>query len=525
MDVLLVCASLVLTITITWLIAAFIARLVRSTEKNSSLKTPPGPPSWPLLGKLSLSSYTLPLKDSVEWSKKYGPVVSLKQGSVDIVILSDNQQIKETLSRPELQDRPTTWGLSSVQKGFSTFNGQKWKENRDFTMRALAKLGGGYEIMRQHIQFEAMHLADTLGSHHGRPVASFLYTHRSHINSICQFLLGYRYDLNDPRFAPLQEALCSFKLQTAAAPKHRAAWLRRVLIEPLLPRCVSANRRRKISKLNIVLREFVERNNRTKSSGRATSYIELYMDKIREAKNPDEGYFTEDTLVGNMVDIMMGAATSGNFYLHWHLLNVASHPTTLQADLQQEIDTVVGSDRSPHWEDHTRMPLTMATIWEMFRWKLATPFNIPRAVKEDTNINGYDVGKGTVVFSNLMTAHRDRQLWENPDKFDPSRFLNADDKAKTTRPDGLLSFSVGRRTCPGENMAMVEMFLYLTTLLQQFRILAEDDKPIIITPFGPSPELIDTKLRFVRRTHKLQKKTLPISTGVIQPVCLSSFQQ
>ncbi|KAL3194874.1 hypothetical protein MRX96_016043 [Rhipicephalus microplus] len=234
-------------------------------------------------------------------------------------------------------------------------------------MRALAKLGGGNEIMRQHIQFEAMHLAGTLGSHHGRPVASFLYTHRSHIDSICQFLLGYRYDLNDPLFAPIQEALCSFKLQTTAAPvEHRAAWWRRVLIEPLLPSCVNANHRRKISKLNIVLRYSV---------GLGAFSIVSPSLKI------------EDTLVGNMVDIMMGAATSGNYYLHWHLLNVASHPTTLQADLQQEIDTVVGSDRSPRWDDHTRMPLTMATIWKMFRWKLATPFNIPRMyVKFSENI-------------------------------------------------------------------------------------------------------------------------------------------
>ncbi|XP_037507605.2 cytochrome P450 2C31 [Rhipicephalus sanguineus] len=370
-------------------------------------------------------------------------------------------------------------------------------------MRALAKIGFGSEIMRKHIQFEASHLADTLASHHGRPVASFVYGHRSHINSICQFLLGYRYNLDDPRFAPLQEAMSSFTLQTAAAPvEHRAAWLRRTLIEPLWPSSVSAKRRHKISKLNAVLRELVEKNEATKNSGRTKSYIDLYMEKIREAENHHEGYFTVDTLVGNMVDIMMGAATSGNYYLHWHLLNVVSRPDTLQAVLQREIDAVVGSDRSPRWEDHTSMPLTMATIWEMFRWKVATPFNVPRAVEKDTNIGGYDVRKGTVISPNLMTAHRDHKLWENPDEFDPSRFLNPDGTARTTRPDGLLSFSFGRRACPGENMAMVEMYLYLTTLLQQFRILPEDDKPIIITPFGPSSELRDTKLRFVKRTHK-----------------------
>ncbi|XP_065289369.2 cytochrome P450 2H2-like isoform X2 [Dermacentor albipictus] len=488
-------------VVITSLLAALLATLLRHSAKDRSHRTPPGPVYWPVLGKLNFSSPSISLKQSVQWSKKYGPIVGLKQGSVDVVILNDNEQIKDILSRPEVQDRPTTWGLSSAQKGFSTFSGQQWKENRDFSMRALAKLGLGSEVMRQHIQFEARHLADTLASHHGHPVSSFVYGHRSHINSICRFLLGYRYDLDDPHFASLQEALSGFRLQTAAAPiEHRAAWLRRVLIEPLWPASISAKRRHNISTINSVVSELVQTNEDTKNSGRTKSYIDLYLEKIREAETHKNQYFT-DNLVGNMVDILMGAATSGNFYLHWHLLNLASHADTLQAELQREIDSVVGSDRLPSWEDHTSMPLTIATIWEMFRWKLATPFNIPRAVGADTKMGDYDVRKGTVVSPNLMTAHRDHKLWKNPDEFDPTRFLNPDGTATTKRPDGLLSFAVGRRVCPGENMAMVEIFLYLTTLLHQFRILHENEKPVIITPFGPSPELRETKLRFLQRNH------------------------
>ncbi|XP_037505107.1 cytochrome P450 2W1 [Rhipicephalus sanguineus] len=152
MNLLPICTSSIFTIAITGLLAAILALLLRSTAKGRSRKTPPGPPSWPLLGRLNFSSYRFPLKESVEWSKKYGPVVCLKQGSVDIVILSDYEQIKEIFSKPELLDRPSNWGLSSAEKGFSTFSGQQWKENRDFTMRALAKLGVGSDIMRQHIQ-------------------------------------------------------------------------------------------------------------------------------------------------------------------------------------------------------------------------------------------------------------------------------------------------------------------------------------------------------------------------------------
>ncbi|KAH7952672.1 hypothetical protein HPB49_000308 [Dermacentor silvarum] len=338
----------------TSVLAALLATLLRRhLAKDRSRRAPPGPVGWPVLGKLNFSSTRIPFEQSVQWSKKYGPIVGLKQGSVDVVMLNDNEQIKEILSRPELQDRPTTWSLSSAQKGFSIFSGQQWKENRDFSMRALAKLGLGSETMRQHIQFEARHLADTLASKHGHPVSSFVYMHRSHINSICRFLLGYRYDLDDAHFASLQEALSGFRLQRAAAPiEHRADWLRRVLIESLWPTSISAKRRHDMSSLNSVVRELVQKNEDTKNSGRAESYIDLYMEKIREAeKHNKNNYFT------------------------------------------------------------------------------------------------------------------------------------------------------GRRSCPGENMAMVEIFLFLTTLLHQFRILPENEKPIIITPFGPSPELRDTKLRFILRKH------------------------
>ncbi|XP_075543803.1 cytochrome P450 2J2-like [Dermacentor variabilis] len=260
------------------------------------------------------------------------------------VPLSSCTSRPSTVSCPRkerLQDVFDTGHVLVSRARFSTFSGQQWKENRDFSMRALAKLGLGSEIMRQHIQFEARHLADTLASQHGRPVSSFMYGHRSHINCICRFLLGYRYDLDDPHFASLQEALSGFRLQAAAAPiEHRAAWLRRMLIEPLWPTSVSAKRRHIISTLNSVVRELVQANEDTNNSGRAKSYIDLYVEKIHEAGTHKNQYFT-DNLVGNIVDILMGAATSGPFYLHWHLLNLASHADTLQAELQQEIDTVI----------------------------------------------------------------------------------------------------------------------------------------------------------------------------------------
>lgn len=331
-------------------------------------------------------------------------------------------------------------------------------------------------------------------------MAAYTYIRGTYLNCLCRYLLGYRHDLEDPRRKALDDALWGFRLQAATAPaEHRAAWLRRVLIDRLWPTSTSANRRRLLTGLHAVARQLVAANNHSKPGERERSYIDIYMEKIRDAEKQNEPHFTADALIGNVVDLLTGAATSGPLYLHWNLLNLAACADTLQAQLHLEIDAVVGFDRSPRWEDHTRMPLTMATLWEMFRWKLGTPFNIPRGTGRDTKFGEYRVRKGTMVFPNLLAVHWDPKRWQNPETFDPSRFLKPDGTAQTTRPDGLLTFSLGRRMCPGEAISMVEMFLVLATLLHRFRILPEEGEKIVISPLGPSLELTETKLRFIPR--------------------------
>ncbi|KAL1416056.1 hypothetical protein MTO96_006527 [Rhipicephalus appendiculatus] len=315
--------------------------------------TPPGPWSWFSLGRFRLSTCRIPLDKAMEWSEKYGPIVSLKQGSVDVVMLSDYEMIKELFSMPQLQYRPTTWGQTSREKGLTALNGEAWKQNREFSMRALAKLGYGTEPMRQYIQEEACHLCDFLERQHGCPISSFPVTHKSHINTMCRFLLGYRFDLDDPQFEPIHKALSGFRLQSAAAPvEHRAAWLRRTIIDRLWPSSVSASRHRLLTSLNSVVRDLIALNEDSKILPRQKSYIDIYKSKIHEAKESNDPHFTVDNLAGNMCDIVLGSATSTNVYLHWNLLNLASHADGLQAELQREIDRVVGRSRPPCWEDH-----------------------------------------------------------------------------------------------------------------------------------------------------------------------------
>ncbi|KAH9372498.1 hypothetical protein HPB48_006180 [Haemaphysalis longicornis] len=82
--------------------------------------------------------------------------------------------------------------------------------------------------------------------------------------------------------------------------------------------------------------------------------------------------------VGNVINLFITGSHTMAIAIHWHMLNFANNPDTLQARLQREIDDVVGRERQPRWEDRNKMPFKLACIWEMHRWKPSALPDIPR---------------------------------------------------------------------------------------------------------------------------------------------------
>ena len=80
------------------------------------------------------------------------------------------------------------------------------------------------------------------------------------------------------------------------------------------------------------------------------------------------------------------------------------------------------------------------------------------------------IPKDTIVL-NIVTEVMKGSYWKEAETFNPERFL--DGSALTPPDERLIPFLMGKRSCPGQNLANMQLFLYFTRILQQFDVQPE----------------------------------------------------
>ncbi|XP_077558119.1 cytochrome P450 2C28-like [Haemaphysalis longicornis] len=446
-------------------------------------RLPPGPPGWPLVGHPQFIRENFHSKQAKKWASQYGPVFRIKAGSTDMVILNDFRSIKKFLTRKEMLCRPHNWIFrAKVYEGIGQLNGQQWVDNRRFCFHTLRELGYGKTSMEQHVKDECRCLVETIAEANGVPIAIQDYVFPSTSNNIMALVFGRRYPSDHPDRCRLDQLLSEYfkTLHAGAIVEFLPSILRRIVAK--LP----STRRNALGSMMVKFVEYtidqVEKHKSTLDDDINRDFIDGYLKKIREHENDVDSNFLPRLLVGNVVNLFFGGSNTVATAIHWHMLNFANNADTLQARVQREIDEVVGRERQPTWEDRNQMPFTMACIREMHRWKPSSLSSVPRGTSEDVVVDGYFIPKGTTIFPNIWAVHHDPNLWKEPSKFDPSRFLSDNGTLIHPKPEYLMPFSIGKRMCPGEVLAAVEIFLYITCILQKYRIVPEH---------GNIPELDD----------------------------------
>lgn len=184
--------------------------------------------------------------------------------------------------------------------------------------------------------------------------------------------------------------------------------------------------------------------------------------RMLRARDPDTGQsITDELLVDNIVSFLVAGYDTTAFALTWTLYLLSQSPEW-EARILEEVERVVGD--APVASTHVaNLVVVQQVLNESLRLFPTAPVII-RDIVEDMEFNGTIVPAGSIGLIPIYAIHRHRRIWEDPNRFDPSRFA-PDSKKKPTRFE-YLPFGAGPRICIGASFATIEATIMLATFVR-----------------------------------------------------------
>ena len=182
---------------------------------------------------------------------------------------------------------------------------------------------------------------------------------------------------------------------------------------------------------------------------------------------------TDDNIEFLLNDFMIAGSETSSHTILWFIVYLLHWPD-YQDKLYDEITNITGGERYPCLDDRPMLHLMQAAIHETLRLSSVAPLGLCHRAMENSSICGIYIPKGALVLTNLWSIHHDENHWKNAMSFYPERWLDEAGEFNCKLGSAFLPFSAGPRSCLGETLAKVELFIFISRLVKDFRF----EKPI-----------------------------------------------
>ncbi|KAM0954728.1 hypothetical protein ACFX2J_023058 [Malus domestica] len=457
-------------------------------SRAGGLKSPPGPWKLPIIGNLHQMVGRLPHHIFRDLAKKHGPIMHLKLGQLEAVIISSPKAAREVLKIHELAfaQRPivlATEVLSFGQGGIiSAPYGDLWRSLRKVCMFELlsAKRVQSFRSIREE---EAQNLVESIGSMSHRGLAiNFSDRCCSFANDVVskaafgkkckdqkEFLslldevnkLASGFDIPD-LFPSL--SFLGFVTGSIPALKDIQSKLGKILEN------IINDHKTKISKRDLMIRSTstTTAGNDKAEEGEEENFVDVLL-KLKES-NKAEFNFTTNQIKDIILDIFAAASETSATTIEWAMSELMKNPRIMKraAEVRQSVVQFEGKKGKVIEErDVKKLDYLKSVVKETLR--LHSPLALlPREARDTVQVGGFKLPVKSKVIINLWAMGRDPDIWgADAECFKPERFHGSSVDFKGFDFE-FIPFGAGRRICPGMSFGVTVIELALAELLYHF---------------------------------------------------------
>uniref|UniRef100_A0A0E0GBT8 (+)-abscisic acid 8'-hydroxylase n=1 Tax=Oryza nivara TaxID=4536 RepID=A0A0E0GBT8_ORYNI len=183
---------------------------------------------------------------------------------------------------------------------------------------------------------------------------------------------------------------------------------------------------------------------------------------------------TDAQIADNVIGVIFAARDTTASVLTWMVKFLGDHPAVLKAVTEEQLQIAKEKEASGEplsWADTRRMKMTSRVIQETMRVASILSFTFREAV-EDVEYQGYLIPKGWKVLPLFRNIHHNPDHFPCPEKFDPSRFevsITNPLFRVAPKPNTFMPFGNGTHSCPGNELAKLEMLVLFHHLATKYR--------------------------------------------------------
>ncbi|XP_021889585.1 cytochrome P450 71B37-like [Carica papaya] len=437
---------------------------------ESKKQHPPGPPGLPLIGNMHQLG-ALVHQSLWQMSKKYGPLIRLKLGSVPLVVVSSAETARqilkihdiETCSRPELL-ATGSFSYNFLDIAFAPY-GEYWKELRKISNNELfsnKRVQSFRFIREEEVASLVQTLSQSAASKSLVDIKELLFSLST--NVIWRVAFGESFEENkwESRVfqVKLKEAISLLGTFSASDLFPYVGWI----IDRLTG--LHGRLQKSVQEMDVFLQEIIEKHEGKKVGEGKEDIVDVLL-KIEELQN-EQGSVTlsRNHIKAILKDVFAAGIESTGITMVWALTELMRSPRVMKK-IQAEIRDVMGNKGKVNEDDIEKLVYLNMVVKETWRLHPPAPLLIPREVMSPFKVNGYKIYPKTRLHVNVWAIGRDPKIWKDPEEFLPERFAGSSIDFKGQHFE-FLPFGGGRRACPGINMGSTLVELTLANLLYRF---------------------------------------------------------